>query len=33
MALFDLTYSDAADLYEQPAPTWVAGALIEWQLV
>jgi hypothetical protein len=30
--IIDLVYSDAADLYQQPAPTWVAGALIEWQL-
>src|SRR4051794_28960119 len=27
-----LTYSDAADLYRQPKPTWVAAALMEWQL-
>jgi hypothetical protein len=26
----DLTYSDATGLYDQPPPTWVAGALIEW---
>jgi len=30
--ILDLTYSDAADLYQQPDPTWVAAALIEWQL-
>ena len=30
--ILDLTYSDAADLYHQPKPTWVAAALIEWQL-
>lgn len=30
--IIDLTYSDAAALYQQPAPTWVAAALIEWQL-
>ena len=30
--IVDLTYSDAAELYQQPAPTWVAAALIEWQL-
>ena len=24
---------DAADLYRQPKPTWVAAALMEWQLV
>lgn len=28
----DLTYSDAAELYRQPPPTWVAAALMEWQL-
>lgn len=26
----DLTYSDATELYRQPAPTWVAAALIAW---
>ncbi|MBT3390420.1 MAG: hypothetical protein HN413_08420 [Chloroflexi bacterium] len=30
--IVDLTYSDAAELYQEPAPTWVAAALIEWQL-
>lgn len=30
-AIRDLTYSDAADLYGQPKPTWVAAALQEWQ--
>lgn len=30
--IIDLTYSDASDLYQQPEPTWVAGALIEWKL-
>ncbi len=30
--IIDLVFSDAAELYKQPAPTWVAGALIEWQL-
>jgi hypothetical protein len=30
--ILDLTYSDAAELYRQPSPTWVAAALIEWQL-
>jgi hypothetical protein len=29
--ILDLTYSDAATLYQSPPPTWVAGALIEWQ--
>lgn len=27
----DLTFSDAADLYKQPRPTWCAAALMEWQ--
>lgn len=30
--ILDLTFSDAATLYKQPEPTWVAAALIEWQL-
>jgi hypothetical protein len=30
--IVDMTYSDAADLYHQPKPTWVAAALMEWQL-
>ncbi len=30
--ILDLTWSDAADLYHQPRPTWVAAALVEWQL-
>jgi hypothetical protein len=30
--ILDLTYSDASELYRAPAPTWVAAALIEWQL-
>lgn len=29
--ILDLTYSDATALYNAPPPTWVAGALIEWQ--
>lgn len=29
--ILDLTFSDAADVYEAPPPTWVAAALIEWQ--
>lgn len=28
--ILDLTYSDATVLYQQPAPTWVGTALIEW---
>lgn len=30
--ILDLTYSDSSELYNQPTPTWVAGALIEWKL-
>ena len=30
--ILDLTSSDAAELYHQPPPTWVAAALVEWQL-
>jgi hypothetical protein len=29
--ILDLTYSDAADLYEAPPPTWVAAALVGWR--
>lgn len=29
--IIDLTYSDATELYQQPAPTWVATALFDWQ--
>jgi hypothetical protein len=29
--VLDLTYTDTSELYRQPKPTWVAGALIEWQ--
>jgi hypothetical protein len=28
--IVDLTYTDAADLYRSPRPTWVAAALMEW---
>jgi hypothetical protein len=28
--VLDMTYTDASELYKQPPPTWVAGALIEW---
>ncbi|HEY0736325.1 MAG TPA: hypothetical protein VGD69_15525 [Herpetosiphonaceae bacterium] len=28
--IVDLKYSDATELYRQPAPTWVAAALVEW---
>ncbi len=30
--ILELTYSDAADLYQAPRPTWVAAALYEWRL-
>jgi hypothetical protein len=30
--ILDVTYTDSSDLYNQPKPTWVAGALIEWKL-
>ena len=30
--VLDLTYSDASELYGKPAPTWVAAALIEWEV-
>lgn len=30
--ILDLVYTDAADLYKSPPPTWVAGALIDWQI-
>lgn len=29
--ILDLTFSDAAAVYEAPPPTWVAAGLIEWQ--
>jgi len=29
----DLMYSDASELYQQPKPTWVAAALMEWTAV
>ena len=31
--IVDLTYSDATEIYKQPAPTWVGAALIEWERV
>jgi hypothetical protein len=31
--ILDLTYTDAATLYESPAPTWVAAPLVEWRRV
>ncbi len=30
--VLDLSFTDSSALYDQPKPTWVAGALIEWQL-
>jgi hypothetical protein len=30
--ILDLTYSDAAALYQTPPPTWVAAALFAWQV-
>ena len=30
--VLDISYTDASALYDQPKPTWVAGALIEWKL-
>lgn len=30
--ILDLTYTDAAELYRQPQPTWCAAALMEWKL-
>jgi hypothetical protein len=30
--ILDMAYSDAAELYHQPPPTWVAAPLVEWQL-
>jgi hypothetical protein len=29
--ILDLTYSDAAELYHSPPPTWVAAALMVWE--
>lgn len=30
--ILDLSFTDSAELYGAPQPTWVAGALIEWRL-
>jgi len=30
--VLDMSYTDSTELYNQPPPTWVAGALIEWKL-
>ncbi len=29
--VLDISYTDSSELYDQPKPTWVAGALIEWK--
>lgn len=29
--IVDLAYSDSSELYRQPRPTWVAGALTAWE--
>ena len=31
--VLDISYTDSSVLYDQPKPTWVAGALIEWNLI
>ncbi len=31
--IVDMAYTDAAELYEAPRPTWVAAPLVEWQRV
>lgn len=31
--VLDITYTDSTELYNQPAPTWVAAPLVEWQKV
>lgn len=31
--ILDLAYTDSTASYNSPPPTWVAGALIDWQLV
>ena len=30
-SIVDMTYTDAAALYEAPDPTWVAAPLVEWR--
>lgn len=30
--VIDMSYTDSTELYDQPEPTWVAGAIMEWQL-
>ncbi len=29
--VLDISYTDSSELYDQPKPTWVAGALIKWK--
>ncbi len=29
--VLDISFTDSSELYDQPKPTWVAGALIEWK--
>ncbi|MCB1692663.1 MAG: hypothetical protein KDI19_07845 [Pseudomonadales bacterium] len=29
--ILDVTYTDSSELYGEPPPTWVAGALFEWR--
>ena len=29
--VLDISFTDASELYDQPKPTWVAGALIDWK--
>jgi len=31
--VIDITYTDSSELYNQPKPTWVAGALMVWEPV
>ncbi|MEM9954568.1 MAG: hypothetical protein AAF846_23365 [Chloroflexota bacterium] len=31
--VLDITYTDATEIYNQPPPTWVAAALMQWTLV
>ncbi len=31
-AILEMTYTDACELYESPAPTWVAAPLVEWRV-
>jgi hypothetical protein len=30
--IVDLTYGEADELYKAPKPTWVAAALIKWEV-